>query len=49
MTMMHCAPLHNTLSWTRPPAVVRQCMFMCFGVVALEGGAGIFLLDSFKI
>lgn len=37
-----------------PPAVVRRCTFMCFGVVALEGGLkggdGIFFrLNTFKI
>lgn len=28
----------NTLSWTRPLAVARQCAFMCFGGAALERG-----------
>ncbi len=37
MTMMRCAPLPTALSWTRSPAVVRRCAFVCFGGVALGG------------
>ncbi len=25
----------RSLSWTRPPAVVRRCVFVCFGGAAL--------------
>lgn len=45
------APLPSTLSWTHPPAVVKQCAFMSFGKVALEivlkGWSGIFLVGHF--
>ncbi len=38
MTTMRFAPLAIALPWTRPPAVVRQCVFVFFRGVALEGG-----------
>lgn len=36
--MTRCVPLPIALSRTRPPALFRQCSFIYFGVVALEGG-----------
>ncbi len=54
MTTMHGTPLPKALSWTCPPAVVRQCVFVCFGGVAFEGGwkgggVGVGGLYTFKI
>lgn len=42
----------SALSWTRCPAVVRQCVFICLGGMTLEGGlkrsGGMFSVGYFQ-